>query len=125
LQQALANRQRAEALAQEYIDVTVQLTRRRTDDKSSAKKTRGRGSGRRYGSRSVPNARTGASGPGRLERQRLGGNWPAHRVAPAGPPVVSRAAQRPDVAVGRRGQPPRRKKAPRRSSATSKPSLAH
>jgi len=38
LQQALANRQRAEALAQEYIDVTVQLTRRRTDDETSAKK---------------------------------------------------------------------------------------
>ena len=38
LQSALANRQRAEVLAQEYIDVTVQLTRRRTDDETSAKK---------------------------------------------------------------------------------------
>ena len=38
LQSALANRQRAEALAQEYIAVTVQLTRRRTDDETSAKK---------------------------------------------------------------------------------------
>jgi len=38
LQNALANRQRAEALAQEYIAVTVQLTRRRTDDESSVKK---------------------------------------------------------------------------------------
>jgi len=38
LQSALANRQRAEALAQEYIAVTVQLTRRRADDDTSAKK---------------------------------------------------------------------------------------
>lgn len=38
LEVALANRQRAEALAQEYIAVTVQLTRRRTDDETGAKK---------------------------------------------------------------------------------------
>lgn len=38
LQQALANRQRAEALAQEYIALTVQLTRRHADDETSAKK---------------------------------------------------------------------------------------
>ncbi|MFA5264527.1 MAG: DUF6788 family protein [Opitutaceae bacterium] len=38
LQAALANRQRAEALVQEYIAVTVQLTRRRTDDETGAKK---------------------------------------------------------------------------------------
>ena len=38
LQTALANRQHAEALAQEYIAVTVQLTRRRADDAPSAKK---------------------------------------------------------------------------------------
>ena len=38
LQQALANRQRAEALAEDYIAVTVQLTRRRGDDESGAKK---------------------------------------------------------------------------------------
>ena len=35
---ALANHQRCEALAQEYIALTVQLTRRRTDDETSAKK---------------------------------------------------------------------------------------
>jgi hypothetical protein len=38
LQSALVNRQRAEALAQEYIAVTVQLTRRCADDETSAKK---------------------------------------------------------------------------------------
>ena len=38
LQEALANRQRAEALFQEYIALTVQATRRRTDDETSAKK---------------------------------------------------------------------------------------
>ncbi len=38
LQLALANRQRAEALAQEYIAVTVQLTRRHADDETGAKK---------------------------------------------------------------------------------------
>lgn len=38
LQSALANRQRAEALALEYIAVTVQLTRRHADDDASVKK---------------------------------------------------------------------------------------
>lgn len=38
LEHALANRQRAEALVEEYIALTVQLTRRRTDDIPSAKK---------------------------------------------------------------------------------------
>lgn len=38
LQSALANRQRAEALAEEYIAVTVQLTRRHADDDTRAKK---------------------------------------------------------------------------------------
>jgi hypothetical protein len=38
LQTALANRQRFEALAQEYIALTVQLTRRRGEDETSAKK---------------------------------------------------------------------------------------
>ena len=38
LQLALANRQRAEALAQEYIALTVQLTRRHADDETGAKK---------------------------------------------------------------------------------------
>lgn len=38
LQGALANRQRAEGLAEEYIALTVQLTRRRADDETSAKK---------------------------------------------------------------------------------------
>lgn len=38
LQSALANRQRAEVLAQEYIALTVQLTRRRADDETGAKK---------------------------------------------------------------------------------------
>jgi hypothetical protein len=38
LQKALANRQQAEALAQEYIALTVQWTRRRADDESGAKK---------------------------------------------------------------------------------------
>lgn len=38
LQSALANRQRAEALAEEYIALTVQLTRRRGDDETGAKK---------------------------------------------------------------------------------------
>ena len=38
LQSALANRQRAEALAREYIAVTVQLTRRHADDATGAKK---------------------------------------------------------------------------------------
>lgn len=38
LQSAVANRQRAEALAEEYIALTVQLTRRRADDETSAKK---------------------------------------------------------------------------------------
>ena len=38
LQSALANRQRAEALAQEFIALTVQQTRRRADDETGAKK---------------------------------------------------------------------------------------
>jgi len=38
LAQALANRQRAEALVEQYIALSVQLTRRRTDDLPSAKK---------------------------------------------------------------------------------------
>lgn len=38
LQTAIANRQQAEALLQEYIAVTVQLTRQRGDDATSAKK---------------------------------------------------------------------------------------
>jgi len=38
LQTALANRQRCEALAQEYIALTVELTRRRADDETEAKK---------------------------------------------------------------------------------------
>ena len=38
LQSALANRQRAEALADEYSALTVQLTRRRDDDQAGAKK---------------------------------------------------------------------------------------
>lgn len=38
LQTALANRQRAEALARDYIDLTVQLTRRRSDDDAGVKK---------------------------------------------------------------------------------------
>lgn len=38
LQTALANRQRCETLAQDYIALTVQLTRRRTDDETDAKK---------------------------------------------------------------------------------------
>ena len=38
LQSALANRQRAEALAEEYIALTVQLTRRRGDGQTGAKK---------------------------------------------------------------------------------------
>lgn len=38
LQTALANRQRGEELARQFIDLTVQLTRRRTDTQSDAKK---------------------------------------------------------------------------------------
>jgi hypothetical protein len=38
LQRAIANRQMAEALAQEYIAVTVQLTRQCVDDAALAKK---------------------------------------------------------------------------------------
>lgn len=38
LQTALANRQRFEELARQYIDLTVQLTRRRTDTLADAKK---------------------------------------------------------------------------------------
>jgi hypothetical protein len=38
LQTALANRQRCEELARAFIDLTVQLTRRRDDDEADAKK---------------------------------------------------------------------------------------
>jgi hypothetical protein len=38
LQTALTNRQRCEELAREFIDLTVQLTRRRADDEVDAKK---------------------------------------------------------------------------------------
>ena len=38
LEIALANRRCCEALAREYIDLTVQLTRRRADDQTEAKK---------------------------------------------------------------------------------------
>ena len=38
LQSALANRQRCEELASQFIDLTVQLTRRRADTPSDAKK---------------------------------------------------------------------------------------
>jgi hypothetical protein len=38
LQTALANRQNCEALARQFIDLTVQLTRRRTDTQTDAKK---------------------------------------------------------------------------------------
>ena len=43
LQTAIANRQLAEALAQEYIAVTVQWTRQCADDAALAKKTHDRG----------------------------------------------------------------------------------
>lgn len=38
LQTALANRQRCEELARQFIDLTVQLTRRHTDTQADAKK---------------------------------------------------------------------------------------
>jgi hypothetical protein len=41
LQTALANRQRCEALARRFIDLTVQLTRRRPDTQADAKKNAG------------------------------------------------------------------------------------
>jgi hypothetical protein len=109
LQTAIANRQLAEALAQEYIAVTVQLTRESADEANPAKKTHDRGGVRPCGSRSVPESRTAATQRRRLDGLRVGGNGLARCFAAGRQAVAGKPAQRSGSAVAGRCQPAGRK----------------